>query len=59
MSDFIYYTVTNGDPLVAGVVLLRSDGLWIPTDLANRDYQEYLEWVEEGNVAEEWNPDAE
>ena len=23
-------------------------------DPANTDYQEYLAWVEEGNVAEEW-----
>lgn len=54
MSDFLYYTVTDGDPLVTGVALLRSDGLWIPPDPANTDYQQYLAWVEEGNVAEEW-----
>lgn len=27
---------------------------FIPTDPANTDYQQYLAWVEEGNVAEEW-----
>jgi hypothetical protein len=27
----------------------------IPSDEANTDYQEYLKWVAEGNVAEEWN----
>jgi len=31
---------------------------FVPTDPANRDYQEYLAWVEEGNVAEEWNPEV-
>tara|TARA_R110002012_G_C11268198_1_gene569063 strand:- start:17 stop:172 length:156 start_codon:yes stop_codon:yes gene_type:complete len=25
----------------------------IPLDLANTDYKEYLEWVEEGNTPEE------
>ena len=28
---------------------------WIPIDEANKDYQDYLKWVAEGNVAEEWN----
>jgi hypothetical protein len=28
----------------------------IPTDERNVDYKEYLKWVAEGNVAEEWNP---
>jgi hypothetical protein len=29
-----------------------SDGVWIPSDTNNTDYQEYLRWLEEGNVPE-------
>jgi hypothetical protein len=31
-----------------------SDSASIPFDEANNDYKEYLEWVAEGNEAEEW-----
>ena len=33
-----------------GEILLRSDGVSIPTDPANTDYQQYLAWVAEGNT---------
>jgi len=33
-------------------ILRKEDGAWIPKDPANTDYQEYLEWVEEGNTAD-------
>jgi hypothetical protein len=32
-----------------------SDNACIPIAEDNTDYQEYLEWVAEGNTAEEWS----
>jgi len=33
-------------------ILRKTDNAVIPFDPANTDYQEYLEWVAEGNTAE-------
>ena len=33
-------------------ILRKEDNAIIPFDEANSDYQEYLEWVAEGNTAE-------
>lgn len=41
--------------------ILKVDGdlmLSFPQDPTNTDYQQYLAWLEEGNVAEEWNPEG-
>lgn len=53
-----YETYTHTFTGTSYTVIVRSDGAWIPADPANRDYQQYLAWLEEGNVAEEWNPEV-
>ena len=39
------YQLTSGD-----TILRLSDNAFIPNDPGNRDYREYLQWIEEGNT---------
>jgi hypothetical protein len=45
-------------PFTQTLVVDLESNLFIPTDPANSDYQQYLAWVAEGNTAEEWGPDG-
>lgn len=38
----------------AGVI--RSDGAFIPATLENRDYREYVDWVNAGGIPDPANP---
>ena len=38
---------------VEGIIRRKSDGMSIPFEPANSHYQEYLEWLAEGNTPEE------
>ena len=38
-------------------VIRASDGASIPESVENRDWREYLEWVDEGNTAAPYTPD--
>ena len=40
----------NGN--IANCIIRTSDGAIIPFDEANVDYQQYLKWIAEGNVAQ-------
>ena len=44
------------EPSMAGkpieFILRKEDGVWIPKDEANTDYQEYLNWVSAGGTPE-------
>ena len=43
----------HNDPITNQHIHVIKDGvLYIPLDEANTDYQEYLEWVADGGVAE-------
>lgn len=44
----MYNTITNSN-----IILRILDNAIIPADLNNSDYTQYLNWVSEGNTAEE------
>lgn len=49
MSEAISYTYYN--PFGTGGSIVRStDGVFIPCDLGNADYQQFLIWVAAGNT---------
>ena len=49
MSYKYYKCPRENKDLTHGIVRI-SDGAWIPFDEYNRDYQDYLAWVAEGNT---------
>ena len=49
-----YKSLGNHDPAsgftgAIQAVLRKADGAFIPFDTGNIDYQEYLEWLDDGN----------
>jgi hypothetical protein len=54
MSIFKTYTNESGTDFV-----VKNNTLWIPADPMNPDYLEYVQWLFDGNTAEEWQPDME
>ena len=49
----MYKKINDENSIEANVILRTTDNTFIPKDEANTDYQEYLEWVAEGNTPEE------
>ena len=48
----MYKLLNFPDGTESDMILRKEDSAYIPKDPANRDYQEYLEWVAEGNEPE-------
>ena len=48
----MYKQCKNGFGELCNCIIRLEDGVFIPFDTANTDYQEYLEWVAEGNTPE-------
>jgi len=46
------YRCQRTNKIDTGCIVRKADNAFIPVDERNRDYQEYLEWVAEGNTAE-------
>ena len=58
MTTYTYKLVNVKDSITgitteADTIIRITDNAAIPIDEANTDYQEYLEWVAEGNTPEE------
>ena len=50
----MYKKIKNrNESIIENIIQRKSDSAFIPFDLGNTDYQEYLEWVDKGNTAEE------
>ena len=49
---YTYKKVKDIDGSIGNYILRKEDNAFIPKDEGNTDYQEYLEWVAEGNTAE-------
>lgn len=45
------YKLTNSE-----IIIRIADGAFIPPDLGNIDYQQYLEWLDESNTPEPYVP---
>jgi hypothetical protein len=52
MQSFNYKQAKYVDGTLSTSAVSRSDGASIPFDPQNRDYADYLKWLEEGNVPE-------
>jgi hypothetical protein len=52
----MYNNTLNEKPIKNIVRIIDEIISFIPMSETNIDYKQYLEWLAEGNVAEEWNP---
>ena len=50
--QLINSVLPDGSTNQTSIIKRKVDNAFIPMDEANTDYQEYLEWVAEGNTAD-------
>lgn len=56
MSETVTYTyLPPAMPGMNGIIKRSSDNAFIPMDLGNRDYQQFLNWIADGNTLEGWD----
>lgn len=44
---------------ILGTTIVKTEGdsqTWIPVEPSNHEYKQYLQWLEEGNEPEPWEP---
>ncbi len=54
---FMYSNILNEKPIKNIVRIADEIVSFIPISESNMDYQDYLAWVAEGNIAEEYQPE--
>lgn len=52
---FISTSILDNSQMI--VRCIEGATMWIPMDIGNVDYQNYLSWVADGNTPEEWVAD--
>ena len=50
--QLINSVLPDGSTNQTSIIKRKTDNAFIPMDETNTDYQEYLEWVAEGNTAD-------
>lgn len=58
MTMFYATTIETPVGVLSGIIMVEDGGkVWaVPLDPANTDYQQYLAWLEAGNIPEPWEP---
>lgn len=51
----MYRKTLNIDGTESTTIFRVADSAFIPADRDNRDYQQYVAWLDEGNEPEEWS----